>query len=166
MLGLPKDKFLILSVSNNRPWKNLEIVARTMKKLGDNYLLVRIGNDIGTGISFRNVDSVTLNMIYNASDILLFPSLEEGFGFPLIEAMKTGLPAVVSDIEVFHEVADNAVEYINPLNIDSIVTGIKRAQDLKEKLISAGLLRAKIFSEETYKKELLSFYKKVTEDVT
>ena len=96
-LKLPKDKVLVLSVSNNSPHKNLSILPDVMRSLGDRYSLVRVGEKIGDSITFNYADSSTMNKIYNACDILVFPSLEEGFGFPLIEAFATSLPAVVSD---------------------------------------------------------------------
>ncbi len=163
-LNLPNDKTLILSPSNNKPWKNLNMVSEVMKKLGDKYVLIRVGPGIGSGLTFTNVDPITLNVLYNASDVLLFPSLEEGFGFPLVEAMKTGLPAVVSDIEVFHEIGSDAVEYVNPLNVDSIVEGIHRALDRKEKLRELGLKRSSLFSQELFKEKLLLYYNRVMEE--
>ena len=160
-LGLPLDKILILSPSNNKPWKNLANVSKAMKELGEEYLLVRIGDDIGTGISFSNVDPGMLNMIYNSCDLLLFPSLEEGFGFPVVEAMKVGIPAVVSDIEIFHEVGGNAVCYVDPNNVASIVDGVKNALDQKEQFSKLGMERSKEFSQDIFEKKLYSYYRKV-----
>lgn len=160
-LNLPIDKILILSPSNNKPWKNLVMVSKVMKKLGDKFILIRVGPDIGTGITFKGVDANTLNLLYNVSDLLLFPSLEEGFGFPIVEAMKTGLPAVVSDIDVFHEIGGDAVEYVNPDDIDSIITGIYRALDNSEKLRVFGRRRAELYSLESFKNKLCKYYDRV-----
>lgn len=165
-LNLPTDKILILSPSNDKPWKNLTMVSRVMKKLGDKFVLVRIGPDIGTGIAFNGVDGNTLNLLYNISDVLLFPSLEEGFGFPIVEAMRAGLPAVVSDIEVFHEIGCGAVEYVNPFDVDSIITGIFRALDNSEKLRNSGFQRAELYSLETFKKKLCAYYDRIAERST
>ncbi len=160
-LGLPLNKILVLSPSNTKPWKNLTNVFRVMKELGDDYQLVRVGKDIGTGISFSNVDPTVLNMIYNSCDLLLFPSLEEGFGFPLVEAMRVGLPAVVSDIGIFHEIGRNAVQYVNPMDVSSIVNGIKIALNQKENLSERGIERSKEFAMEIFSKKMLNYYKKV-----
>ena len=164
-LNLPTDKILILSPSNSKPWKNLDIVSRVMKKLGDKFVLVRVGSEIGVGITFSQVDMNTLNLLYNVCDFLLFPSLEEGFGFPLVEAMRTGLPAVVSDIDVFHEIAADAVEYVNPYDVDSIVEGIFRALNKSEELRKIGSRRSELFSLEIFRNKMLTFYDRVGRNI-
>lgn len=157
-LKLPTDKILILSPSNNKPWKNLDMIAKVMKILGDKFFLVRVGPGIGTGIAYNKVDSDTLNLLYNVCDVLLFPSLEEGFGSPIVEAMKTGLPAVVSDIEVFHEVGSEAVEYVNPFDANSIAAGIFRALDRKENMRDLGFRRSVLYTQDAFKAKMLSYY--------
>jgi len=161
-LNLPSDKILILSPSNKMPWKNLEMVSKVMKKLGEKFQLIRVGPSIGTGTTFTNIDPMTLNTLYNASDLLLFPSLEEGFGYPLVEAMKTGLPAVVSDIDVFHEICADAAVYVDPTDVDSITAGIFDALDRKEKLRNLGFRRSELFSLDAFKERIVSYYKHVT----
>ena len=160
-LRLPTDKILILSPSNNKPWKNLDMIAKVMKILGDKFVLVRVGPGIGTGITYNNVDSDTMNLLYNVCDILLFPSLEEGFGSPIVEAMKTGLPAVVSDIEVFHEVGSEAVEYVNPFDASSIAVGVFRALDRKENMRHLGLRRSVLYTQDIFKEKMLSYYENI-----
>ena len=164
-LNLPTDKILILSPSNAKPWKNLDIVSRVMKKLGDKFVLVRVGPEIGIGITFSQVDMNILNLLYNVCDILLFPSLEEGFGFPLVEAMRTGLPAVVSDIDVFHEIAADAVEYVNPYDVDSVVEGIFRALDKSEELRKISSRRSELFSMEIFRNKMITFYERVGRNI-
>ncbi len=163
-LNLPNDKILILSPSNNKPWKNLHTVSEVMKKLGDKYMLIRVGPGIGCGLTFQKVDPFTLNLLYNATDVLLFPSLEEGFGSPLVEAMKTGLPAVVSDIDVFREIGSDAVEYVDPLDPNSIVSGIHRALDRKEMLRELGFKRSLLFSQEIFREKMLCYYNNVMKE--
>ena len=72
-LRLPKDKILLLSVSTNRPGKNLKALRDMMQLMDDRYKLVRVGVPVGDSITFKGVSDETLNEIYNACDVLLFP---------------------------------------------------------------------------------------------
>ncbi|QRF74994.1 glycosyltransferase, family [Thermoplasmatales archaeon] len=159
-LGLPVDKILILSVSSALKRKNLSVVNEAMKKLGDKYRLVRVGPPLGNSITYRDLSSEKLNLIYNACDILLFPTLNEGYGMPLIEAMATGLPSVVSDIEVMREIAENSAVYIEP-SVEGCHSGILEALEKTEVLRKAGFKRSIEFSREKFKDNLLRIYQKV-----
>ena len=157
-LNLPVDKTLILSVSTDSPRKNLQMVDKVTKELGDSYRLVRVGKALGNSITFSKVDDDTLNEIYNACDLLLFPSLYEGFGLPIVEAFATGLPVVTSDIPTIREVAGNAAILVNPNDIASIEGGITEAMADSENLIHNGLTRATNFSFDTFKENILNLY--------
>jgi glycosyltransferase involved in cell wall biosynthesis len=157
-LGLPLNKKLILSISSNDPRKNLPMVDRVMKNLDDSYQLVRIGSQIGNSITFNNVDDITINKIYNACDVLLFPTLEEGFGYPVVEAFKTGLPVISSDIDIIREVANEAALLVNPEEIKENVEGIFKILDNSEHYIKKGYERAKYYSGDVIKKKLTSYY--------
>jgi glycosyltransferase involved in cell wall biosynthesis len=64
--------------------------------------------------------------VYNLADALVFPSLYEGFGLPVIEAMACGTPVITSPNGSLREVAGNAAEYIEPTDVESICNGIRR----------------------------------------
>ena len=159
-LGLPETKKLILSVSSNDSRKNLSAVAETMRLLGEEYSLVRVGMPIGDCYSFSNIDDEKLNMIYNACDLLLFPSIDEGFGYPLAEAMTVGLPVVASDIPVFHEIAENAAILVAP-KPEELVKGVKDAIRDHDDLIDHGNQIAKKYSFERFKEEMNNLYKNI-----
>ncbi|MFC3915076.1 glycosyltransferase family 4 protein [Pseudaeromonas sharmana] len=87
--------------------------------------------------------------LYRGAIGLLFPSLYEGFGLPVIEAMACGIPVLTSNTTSLPEVAGDAALLVNPESIDEIRIGIERLatdQALREDLISKGLERAKLFS--------------------
>ncbi len=102
-------------------------------------------------------------LIYSASSMLVFPSLHEGFGLPIIEAMACGVPVVCSDLEPMREVAGGAALLVDPLDEKSIAGGIKRVLsdgDLRRGLIQRGLKRAREFSwEKTAMKTLTLLYR-------
>ena len=159
-LGLPLDKTLILSVSSAVKRKNLPVVQETLQSMGDNFQLVRIGHAIDESITFMDVSREKMNLIYNSCDVLLFPTLAEGFGIPVIEAFATGLPAVVSDIEVMHEISGDASIFVEP-TAEGCVQGIKNALAMFDTLREKGFKRAQRFSRENFKKQVNEIYSRV-----
>ncbi len=161
-LNLPENKKLILSVSSNLKRKNLSKVRETMLLLGDDYKLVRVGKSIMEGdISFQGVNYDIMNEIYNACDAMLFPSLYEGFGYPLVEAFSSGLPVVASDIEVFRELAAGAAILTSPNDVSDLVLGVKSAIENSEKHRMMGLKRAERFSFDRFGSEINEYYSSV-----
>ena len=160
ILGLPENKKLVLNVSSQEPRKNLKVVAETMKHLGNEYKLVRVGSPVGECYSFINIDDEKLNMIYNACDVLLFPSLDEGFGYPLAEAMTVGLPVVASDIPVFHEIAENSALLVEP-DPEKLAGGIKDAAADSDTFRDHGIQIAKRYSFDRFKDDINEFYKRI-----
>lgn len=161
ILALPEDKRLVLSVSSQDPRKNLRAVAETMELLGDNYVLVRVGKPVGECYSFGNIDDEKLNMIYNACDVLLFPSFDEGFGYPLAEAMTVGLPVVASDIPVFHEIAENAAILVDP-DPKKLAEGIKDAVDNRDIFQDRGIQIAERYQFNYFKEGINEVYNQIT----
>lgn len=160
-LGLPVDKKLILSVSSSAPRKNLKMVEDVVGKLGQGFQLVRIGPAIGGSITFNGIPPETVNLLYNACDVLLFPTLDEGFGYPIIEAFKTGLPVVSSNIDVIREVAGDAALLVNPRNIEENVEGVHKAVENSTYYASKGYERVKLYSKERIRKMLTDYYEKI-----
>jgi glycosyltransferase involved in cell wall biosynthesis len=159
-LGLPVEKKLVLSVSTLDRRKNLSAVYGTMKKLGSNYKLVRVGQIQEEGYSFINVDSEKLNMIYNACDVLLFPSLDEGFGYPIAEAMRVGLPVVASDIQVFREIASEAAYLVKPTP-EYLSAAIKEIILEPNKYIESGFKRGGMFTFNRFRDRIHEIYTKL-----
>ena len=159
-LSLPLDKILVLSVSSTLLRKNTQAVSRTMERLDDRFALVRVGPYIGKGFYFQDVDPITLNKIYNSCDLLLFPTLAEGFGKPVIEAFATHLPVVVSDIDIMHEVAGEAAVFVKP-SVESFHEDIKVALDNKETLIDEGVERLKLYTQDAFADKVRKVYSRI-----
>ncbi len=95
------------------------------------------------------IDNDRLEELYRKARILAFPSLDEGFGIPVIEAMSRGLPVLTSDGSALAEVAGGAAILVDPRSVDSIAHGLHTmvtAPGLREHLSRLGLRRATQFS--------------------
>ncbi len=95
------------------------------------------------------IEGADMSAVYQCADMMAFPSLYEGFGLPVIEAMAGGTPVLISDIPALTEVAGGAAEIADPYNTSSIAQGIKRLiRDTarRAELIEAGKRRALEFS--------------------
>jgi len=96
-----------------------------------------------------HVDGADLSALYESAGILAFPSLYEGFGLPLVEAMAYGVPCVVSNVGALPEVANGAAVLVDPEDVGSIADGLARLlgdASLREKLGAAGRRRAADFT--------------------
>ena len=95
------------------------------------------------------VPSGDLPALYNAASLLVYPSLFEGFGLPVVEAMACGTPVITSLGSALQEVAGGAAVLVDPCSVSSIATAIEtvaNSQQIREQLRRAGLARAACFS--------------------
>jgi glycosyltransferase involved in cell wall biosynthesis len=87
--------------------------------------------------------------LYRAADVFVYPSLAEGFGLPVAEAMACGIPVVASDIEALREVGGDAVRFVPPRDVAGFALEIERALEddaTRVALREAGPLRAALFT--------------------
>jgi len=104
-----------------------------------------------------------LPILYNAAECLVFPSLNEGFGLPPLEAMSCGTPVITSNISSLPEVVGDAAITINPLIEDEIrkaMVKVSLDENLRLALRDKGLERAKMFSWENTVEGVLKVYER------
>lgn len=170
-----------LYVGNAYPHKNLErliFAFKNFKERAENSSkLVLVGKqdffyarlkqtveklNIPEVLFYEKISDAGLSNLYANATALVSPSLMEGFGLPVVEAMSSGCPVAVSDIDVYREIcADNAV-YFDPKSIESIQDVLTKIysgsiKDI-EKLRKNGMLRAKKFSWENMARQTLKIY--------
>ncbi len=158
------DQPYVLCVGSLEPRKNLRRLVEAWKRIGvekDGRTLVLVGasgkvfRDSGIGSLPGNVRVAgfvpddELRALFSGADAFVFPSLYEGFGLPVIEAMACGAPVVCSKAGALPEVVDDAAVLVDPLDIDSIATGLTTvltSRSLQASLRQRGIARAKQFS--------------------
>jgi glycosyltransferase involved in cell wall biosynthesis len=107
------------------------------------------------------VPAHALTSLYSAARMFLFPSLWEGFGIPIIEAMACGTPVLTSNVTCLPEVAGDAAVIVNPQSTHSIAEGIAQldeSQELRQKLVARGFERARFFTWENSARKTLQAY--------
>jgi len=131
-------------IINGRPGvPQLVIAGRAGWAYGDT--LERIGAEPGVRY-LGHVDEATLAALYESASVLAFPSLYEGFGLPLLEAMSRGVPAVVGSTGALPELALGAAITVNAEDTAAIAAGLERLladEGLRKKLGEEGIRRAR-----------------------
>jgi glycosyltransferase involved in cell wall biosynthesis len=108
------------------------------------------------------IDKEDLPKIYQAATFLLFPSLSEGFGLPIIEAMAMACPVITSNTTSMPEIAGDAAIVVDPHNVEQIAQQIQiliNKEETRQELSQKGLERSQIFSWEYTAKSYLDLYK-------
>ncbi len=173
----------MLFVGTVEPRKNLvrlfeayKIARETRKDLPVLILAGRIGHGGGKilarakalGIEkhirhLGEIDDERLRTLYRGAEFVVYPSVYEGFGFPLIEAMASGVPVLSSNVSSIPEVAGGAAYLVDPEDTESIAGGIARLAaepELRQELIAKGAERAKFFSWRRAAEETAAVYRK------
>lgn len=134
--NLPIDGKILIHVGVEKWRKNVSNVIKALKILQknlNNVYFIRVGekskkiekliNKLNLEkivIYYQNLKEKELAELYNASDLLVFPSFYEGFGLPVLEAMACGLPAVVSNLSSLPEITNNNSFYCDPFSYEDI----------------------------------------------
>jgi glycosyltransferase involved in cell wall biosynthesis len=107
------------------------------------------------------VDAAELEGLYAAADCFVLPSVTEGFGLPLLEAMGRGLPVACSNISALPEVAGDAARYFDPTNVDEISTALIDLLSnpaLRDRLSALGRMREATLTWESTARATLASY--------
>jgi glycosyltransferase involved in cell wall biosynthesis len=136
-------------------WRSKELL-RTLDTIENRERIARLGY----------VAEEDLAALYSNADLFVYPSLYEGFGFPVIEAMACGAPVLTSNTSSLAEIADGAALLVDPHDTRAIAEAMDRALGdggERERLRRAGLARARSFSWERSTRETLQVYEEALE---
>jgi glycosyltransferase involved in cell wall biosynthesis len=183
-LGVPQP--YVLSVGTLEPRKNLVRLVRAYRQVAPDvpHALVLAGapgwraealeaelarSGPGTIVRTGTVSSEDLDVLYRGADVFAYPSLYEGFGLPVVEAMGRGVPTLASNTSSLPEVAGDAALLVDPTDVSEIAEGLARlltdaplADDLRQR----GLQRAATFTWAATARATLDVYRHLTGDST
>jgi glycosyltransferase involved in cell wall biosynthesis len=167
----------ILFVGSIEPRKNLKRMINSWIKLPKIYkkefdlLIVGKKNWIFKDVILKKENSIKelgyiqddeLIKLYSMAKVFIYPSLFEGFGLPVLEAMACGTPVITSNVSALPEVGGESVLYIDPRDEESISSKMIELLDsrsLQKDLIIRGLQRAKLFTWENTAKKTINLFK-------
>jgi glycosyltransferase involved in cell wall biosynthesis len=184
LLG-PKRGVELLHVGSTIPRKRIDVlleVFAAVRRLRPDASLTRVGGpftaeqrvqarELGVGGAVHVlpfVDRATLAAVYRRSALAMLTSDREGFGLPVVEALASGTPMVVSDIPVLREVGGAAVTYCPVADVGAWAAAIVRLLEERERDTAAwqarraaGLVRAADFSWSHYTAEVVALYQEI-----
>lgn len=178
------DSPFIFSLGILNPRKNLVTLIQAFSKLKNQGLKHKLVIGGQKGWRFENIFRQARELVkkeeviftgfipnqdspyfYNLADLFVFPSLYEGFGIPILEAMACGCPVITSNISSMPEVGGNAVLFVNnPLDAEEIANKINQIltnSSFKKDLVKRGIIQAAKFSWEKTAKETIKVYEEV-----
>lgn len=178
VVGIPADCFCLFNVGSNNPRKNVITVLKVLKHLRDSGLPIhfcKAGEDftdeqqafisrhgLKSYISYAGKpDQTLLTKLYNAVDVLIAPSIYEGFGFTVLEAMACKLPVIAANVTALPEVVGDAALLVDPLNVPEICDAVRKVyvdRDLYQSLVQAGSKRAQQFTWERAAEQFAQAY--------
>ncbi|MEA5466113.1 glycosyltransferase family 4 protein [Leptothoe sp. PORK10 BA2] len=164
--GMAANTLCLLNVGSNHPRKNILVILKAVNQLKQQGLPVCFwkvsadftdeqrayirDHDLESSVVYLGQPaSEELVQLYGAADILIAPSLQEGFGLTILEAMATGTPVITSNVSAMPEVAGDAAILVNPHQADAISSAVQtlyQDPDYRNSLIQKGLKRAEQFT--------------------
>ncbi len=141
----------VLAVGTLEPRKNLARTVEAARRLG---LELRVVGAVGWGGVAVGGEGVhwlgevpddRLAALYRGARCLVYPSLYEGFGLPVVEAMACGTPVVTSATGATAEIAGGAAVLVDPLDVEAIAAGVEEATSRRDELARLGVERARAY---------------------
>jgi glycosyltransferase involved in cell wall biosynthesis len=154
-----------LVIAGGQGWQNEADVERINDTRFSNYRVTE--NTISKVKRVRRIPYLPLEQmvtLMRGARALLFPSLYEGFGLPVLEAMSVGTPVMTSNVTSLPELAGDAALLVDPRDVSAMAAAIRQLDndtDLLGELSARGRLRAQAFSMANYQARLRTLYSSI-----
>ena len=167
------ETITLIHVGNDQQNKNINLIYELLNKLPSSYQLIRVGSNSKRNIRYvermelrkrikfyQGISSEKLDELYNLADIFIYPSTNEGFGRPLLEAMAHGLPVIYRNSSSLPEIAGNSGIPFDNDSLDEIVEKVMRTAELDSysKMSKKSIERSRFFDISNIKGTILKFY--------
>ncbi|HEV8612807.1 MAG TPA: glycosyltransferase family 1 protein, partial [Gemmatimonadales bacterium] len=182
VLGLNRQERFFLNVGAVQNRKNIGNIALALRRLPEFRLVLAGGDGFGAEAIYTLIEKEglagrilrlghappeTLRLLYSTAAALVFPSLEEGFGLPVLEAMSYGLPVITSNCSAMPEVAGDAALLVDPLDVAALSEAMRRVaedENLAASLRRRGFERASAFPWEKCASQTWKVYQEALEE--
>lgn len=184
--GTTSKQFCLLNVGSNNARKNISTILKVVAVLSREGFPIhfwKVGADFNDEqeyfIQKHNLcdcvsylgkpDENLLVTIYNAADSLIAPSLYEGFGLTVLEAMACGTPVIAANTTALPEIAGDAAILVEPTNISAIAVAVRKLYHnpaYRLELVKKGLTQVKSFTWENTAEQVARVYENVFSDLT
>ena len=153
----------VLAVATLEPRKNLERVVDAARLAGVELRVVGARGWGGVEVPgwVGEITDAELAELYRGARCVVYASLYEGFGLPVLEAMACGTPVVTSSGTATEEIAGGAAVLVDPLDVESIAAGIAEAQARRDDLVPLGLAHAREFTWERAADEVEALWREL-----
>jgi glycosyltransferase involved in cell wall biosynthesis len=157
------DGSYVLAVATLEPRKNLGRVVEAARLAGVELRVVGARGWGGVEVPgwVGEVTDAQLAELYRGARCVLYPSLYEGFGLPVLEAMACGAPVVTSRVTATEEIAGGAAVLVDPHDVEAIAAGIAQAELRRAELVPLGFARAAEFTWQRAADEVESLWKEL-----
>ena len=161
----------LVYVATDRPYKNIDFIIRLANEFSKEsklemfrfHIVSNLNRNTKSKIRSANLKNIyvhsgvrDISEIYEKADLMLFPSLYEGFGLPIVEAMSMGMPVISNDLEPMKEILGNAGILVTPNDVHcwmSAILNMSKESEYK-KIANFSLLRYDAFSPERYRQDV------------
>jgi glycosyltransferase involved in cell wall biosynthesis len=173
----PNGSAYVLFVGGIQPRKDPVTAIEALARMDEDLRLVLVGDEKRGGDELRSairrlglerrvelagyVEHEGLAALYRGAACLVFPSRYEGFGLPVLEAMASGTPVVATTAGAVPEIAGDAAVLVQPGDPEALAEGIREALGDRERLVAAGLERARRFTWRETARRTLEVYREL-----